>query len=315
MPSTSTRGQKRLGENGEQGAGKLNANLFLLLGGEGVDDAVDGAAGTSGVQGSEDQVARFSSLDGGGDGFEIAHFTDQNHVRILTQSAAERFGEGRNVAADFTLGDDRFFVLVVILEGIFRGDDVAFKVDVDVIDHGSEGGGFAGACWAGDEEHAARAAAEFFDGGGKADLFEGEELVGNFSKNEADVAFLPEDGNAETGSRGAVCGGEGEPEVGGAHFLEFLLGAVGGDGFHERDGVIRFENFGGKIAQTAVHAEDGGRPTEMWRSEAPFLMVVSSRRSIWIVDMVSFQFQVRVSFEFQVSSFEQISQEVPRLET
>ena len=125
------------------------------------------------MQGSKDQVAGFGGLDGRGDGFKVAHFTDQNHVRILPQRPAEGFGESGNVAADFALGDDGFFVLVIVFDGVFDGDDVAVEVDVDVVDHGGEGGGFAGAGGTGDEKESAGAAAEFLDGGGEADLLEG----------------------------------------------------------------------------------------------------------------------------------------------
>ena len=55
---------------------QLDADLVLLLGGERVDDTVDGVGGALGVQRAEHQMARFGGCDGGGDGLQIAHLAD-----------------------------------------------------------------------------------------------------------------------------------------------------------------------------------------------------------------------------------------------
>ena len=68
---------------------KLRADLLLLAGGKHVDDAVDGALGAGGVQGAEDDVAGFGRGDGRLDRFQVAHFADQDHVRVLTQRRGE----------------------------------------------------------------------------------------------------------------------------------------------------------------------------------------------------------------------------------
>ena len=74
--------------------------------GKRVDDTVDRLGRAGGVQRAEDQVARFRRRDGRFDRFQVAHFTDQNHVRVLAQRAAQRFGEVRHVHADLALRDD-----------------------------------------------------------------------------------------------------------------------------------------------------------------------------------------------------------------
>lgn len=52
------------------------------------------------------------------------------------------------------------------LYGVFDGDDHAVLFVVYLIDHGGEGGGFAAAGGAGDEDEAAISAGDFFDHGG-----------------------------------------------------------------------------------------------------------------------------------------------------
>ena len=57
--------------------------------GKHVDDAVDRALALDGVQRAEHDVARFGRGDGRFDRFQVAHFADQDHVRVLPQGAAQ----------------------------------------------------------------------------------------------------------------------------------------------------------------------------------------------------------------------------------
>ena len=59
------------------------------LPGKHVDDAVDRALGTVGVQRAEHDVARFGRGDGRFDRLQVAHFADQDHVRVLPQARGE----------------------------------------------------------------------------------------------------------------------------------------------------------------------------------------------------------------------------------
>ena len=63
--------------------------------GKDVDDSVDRSGGTRRVEGSEDDVARFGRGNGCLDRFEVSHFADEDNVRILSQGAADGFGETR----------------------------------------------------------------------------------------------------------------------------------------------------------------------------------------------------------------------------
>ena len=92
--------------------------------GKHVDDAVDRAGGAGGVQRAEHDVARFGRGDGRFDRFQVAHFADEDHVRVLPQRAANRFGERRHVDADLALVDRRLLVVVIELDRVFDRDDV-----------------------------------------------------------------------------------------------------------------------------------------------------------------------------------------------
>ena len=80
------------GNDAPEHHGELQADLALLVGGEDGDDAVDGFEGIEGMQGAEHQMPGFGGEQGGFDGFQVAHFADQDHVR---DPAAGRFAARR----------------------------------------------------------------------------------------------------------------------------------------------------------------------------------------------------------------------------
>ena len=45
------------------------------------------------MQGAEGQVAGFRNAQRRLDGFQVAHFADQHHVRVFAQGGAQRVGE------------------------------------------------------------------------------------------------------------------------------------------------------------------------------------------------------------------------------
>ena len=71
--------------------------MILLLGGKGIHDSIDRRRGAVGVQRAHDQDAHFGRRDGDTDGLEVAHFADQDHVRVLTQPGVQGFGEAPGV--------------------------------------------------------------------------------------------------------------------------------------------------------------------------------------------------------------------------
>ena len=133
--------QEDLGDHGLESGGELGPDLRLLVGRERVDDTVDCLGRASGVERTEDQVAGFSGRHSGADSLDIAHFAYQDHVRVLTEGAADGLGEARHVIADLTLGDERLGRLVVEFDRIFNRDYVYAALVVDDVQHRGEGSG------------------------------------------------------------------------------------------------------------------------------------------------------------------------------
>ncbi len=132
-----------LGDDAAEGFADHDSDLVALIGGEDVEDAIEGSGGVSGVEGAEDEVTGFGGGDGELNGFEVAHFTDHDDVGVFAKRASESGGEASGVGMDFALGDVALVGFDDVLDGVFEGDDVIFSGDVHLVDECGEGGGFS----------------------------------------------------------------------------------------------------------------------------------------------------------------------------
>jgi len=67
-------------------------------------------------------VAGFGGQESCGNGFEVAHFADEDDVWILTQSGAQGGREIGGIDFDFALIDETLLVAVQKLDGVFDGN-------------------------------------------------------------------------------------------------------------------------------------------------------------------------------------------------
>ena len=85
--------------------------------------------------------------------FVVTHLSDQDDIRILPQHGPQRVGEGdAGFLVDLGLGG----VFDRILDRILYGDDIP-RLGIELIQHCIEGGSFAAAGGAADQNHAALA--------------------------------------------------------------------------------------------------------------------------------------------------------------
>ena len=133
-------GQKLLGDDGFDAGGELDADLLLLMGRKDVDDTVNRRRCGAGVQRCEYQVSGFSESDGGGDCFQIAHFADEDHIRIFPQRRPQGIGERIRVRAKLALIDHAFFVRVQVLNRVFNRQNMRFALRVDNVNQRRDGG-------------------------------------------------------------------------------------------------------------------------------------------------------------------------------
>ena len=141
----------------------MQTNLFLFGWREDRDNTLNGFGSVEGVQRGENQVAGFGGEQGGGNGFEVAHFADEDDVGVLTKCGAERGGKVGGVHFDFALIDKAALVAMEKLDGVFNGDEVIRAIGVDAVNHRGESGGLTGTRGSGDENEAALLFANFVD--------------------------------------------------------------------------------------------------------------------------------------------------------
>src|SRR5216683_689340 len=205
-----------------QRGGKLQTDLLLLRRREDRDNTLNRFRGVEGVQRGKHQVAGFRGQQRRGNGFEVAHFADQDHVRVLTQGGAQSGGKIRSVHFDFALIDETFFVAVQELDGVFDGDQVVGAIGIYTVDHCRQRGGLTGTGGSRNQHQPALLFANFGDHGGKVQFFRGANFCGNDAQHHTDVAALLKNVDAEAAqSRYAI----GHVQFRG--FLELLLLAVG----------------------------------------------------------------------------------------
>lgn len=113
-----------------------------------VQQARDTRRRAVGVQGREHQVAGEGRLDGDAAGFQVADFTDHDHVRVLAHDGAQRAGE---VEADGRFHLDLVDALKLVFHRVFHGDDLALG-GIEPRQRGVQGGGLARAGGPGDEQ-------------------------------------------------------------------------------------------------------------------------------------------------------------------
>ena len=150
------------------------------------------------MQGGQHQMAGLGRLQGQFDGFEVAHFPDQDDVGVLAQGAAQGGREGARVAADFALVDEAAGRGVQVFDGVLDGDDVIAPVLVGVADHGGQGGGLARAGGAGDEHEPPGPQGQFGQQVGQRKFGQARHGLGNGPEGGGQAPFLAEIVGPET---------------------------------------------------------------------------------------------------------------------
>src|SRR5690606_36897926 len=124
--------------------------------------------------------------------FQVTHFTDQDDVRVFTQSRTQGFGEAQGVAVHFALVDQALLRFVNEFDRVLDGEDVLVLGVVQVVEHGREGRGLARAGGAGNQYQAARHVGDPAEDLTHAEVFHGQHLGRNGPEHRTATAVLVE---------------------------------------------------------------------------------------------------------------------------
>ena len=163
-------------------------------------------------------MAGLGGREDGGHGFGVAHFTDEDDVRILAEDAAEGVDEIGSVAANFDLLHDGLQVGVMVFDGVFNGHDVIAAAVVDVVDERGECGGLAAAGGAGDEDEALATVGQFGEDGREMEQLESGNARGQKADAGREGAALVMDVGTTTDAIRTY-----ESEIEGSLVLEFAV--------------------------------------------------------------------------------------------
>src|SRR2546430_2016304 len=144
-------------------------------------------------------MPRLRRRDRGRDRLEVAHLAEEDHVGVLTQGSARRFGEARRVRPDLALVDDAALVTVYELDRVFDREDVLGALAVDLVDQGRQRRRLAGPGRPGDQDEATRLLGQRMQGGRDPELLEGLDVGRDQPEGGAEGAALEENVDTEAG--------------------------------------------------------------------------------------------------------------------
>src|ERR1700690_1839986 len=150
-----------------------------------VDKAADYVGDVVGVNRGEDEVARKRGIDGDLRRFLVADFADHDFVRIVAQDGAKAARKRETFLFVYRNLRD---AADLVFDRVFDGDDFVFVV-LDFVDGGVKRGGLAGACGAGDEDHAVRFVNEAAKSGDFV-FFEADHVEREIAKFFAERLFI-----------------------------------------------------------------------------------------------------------------------------
>src|SRR5664279_1428925 len=243
---------QRLRDHADQRLRKHRPDHFLFRRREHVDDPVDRLGRARGMQRAEHQVAGFRGGQRQADRLEIAHFADQDRIRVLAQGRAQGVREAERMRTDLALVDQALLRFVHELDRIFDREHVAELVLVEMVDHRRERRRFARAGRAGAQDHAARLQRELGEDRRAIELLEGQDLRGNGPEHGAGAAVLVEGVDAK--ARQAL---DLEREVALERFFVVLALRVVHDVVHHVVHLLVLERVDIDAAHVAVNADHG----------------------------------------------------------
>ena len=142
------------------------------------------------MQRREHKMPGLGDGERGLDRLQVAHFTDQDDVRVLAQHILERGREGRRVGADLALVDDALLVVMDVLDRILDRHDVGLAGRVDLVEHRRECRALAAAGRAGQQHQALLAVGEFLHDGRQPELLHRQDVERNLADRHRDHAAL-----------------------------------------------------------------------------------------------------------------------------
>ena len=265
--------QQILRDDSLQRVRELQNNLLLRAAFKHTDDALQRVGNIRRVHRGQHEMAGFRRRQRGGNRLVIAHFADDNHVRVLPQDVDQRAVERAHVGQHLLLHHDGVLVGVDKFNRVFNRDNFAAALVVDEVNEIIQRRRLARAGGAGNENQAVRLARQVVEFFGQPQFLARLDFVA--AKAEAQFRVIV----APVKSRAHAAGGA--VEDGNAQF-PFLLELFPLRLVHQAVGHRVNLLLGQRVLvgddDFAVDTERGGTPATRWRSDASKSFTADSSR-------------------------------------
>src|SRR5260370_41757315 len=108
-------------------------------------------------------MPRISGAHGGAETYLVAPFSNHNDVWVLAQNVFQGVVKGERVQTYFALLDHGLVVFEDIFDWVLKGNDMLFKVSVDMLDHCRQGRRFPASSGAGNQHNSTRRFGDFLN--------------------------------------------------------------------------------------------------------------------------------------------------------
>ena len=151
------------------------------------------------MQRAEDQMARFRGGNRQLNGFQIAHFTHENHVGIFAQRRPQCAGKTFRVITNLPLTDQTFDRIVNKLQGIFQRQNMFVAGLINMMDERRQSGGFTTARGTGHQDQSILGLTHGLENWRGFQFFKRQHLKRNNPEGGGNTGQLLKDVNAKPG--------------------------------------------------------------------------------------------------------------------
>ena len=161
-----------LGNDPDQAIGQLRGDVALNFRGKGVDHPLQRLGAIGRMDRGQHQMPGLRRAQGQAHGFRLPHFPHHQHVRVLAQTVQQRLFKTGRVPPHFPLPDEGLARTKGEFNRAFNRHDVPGVAQIDRLDQRGQGGGFAAAGRAADQDQAVGMIDQLFEVGMQVQRFQ-----------------------------------------------------------------------------------------------------------------------------------------------
>lgn len=163
---------------------KLHTDLILFIWWERLDYAINRLDGVISMKCREDEMSCLGKCYSRLNSSKISHFSDNNHIRILTEDRADSIRKCIKLFSKFPLMNKWFFILIDKFYWVLKGHNMSLGIAIDVFYHGGHSRRLSTSCRTSDKNNSFFCERKIEKMIGKIDRFRFRDKWGNHTKSD-----------------------------------------------------------------------------------------------------------------------------------